>query len=355
MSLYTGTEPKELELYKRTSKGRKRCITARRIHAVVNNYALGDVELLQEALEQSCNYGIIGKEVGANGTPHLQCYFQWSSPKSLASIQKEIYAALGGRKCWLTVANGSAKQNRTYCSKDGDFIEFGDVPSPGKRTDWDAVKAAIDNGADSEAMLDMAPELYIRHHSGIDRAIALKMRSRAMTFRDVKVTLITGPTGTGKTRWIYDKFEQADWHKICKVTGDELKGKFFLDYRGQETLLIDEYANQVPITKLLTILDGHPLTLNVKNGYTYALWTQVVITTNLRQLHTSAMPEHCDALRRRITETVDLWPAEDAVGRGRKRGREDAASTDAHGYNEPPSRRGYRRGIYRGYGKSKPW
>lgn len=352
MSLYESTEPSELVLTKPGRNGKKRYITARRIHAVVNNYTDSEFDSLLEAMGQSCNYGIIGKETGATGTKHLQCYFQWSTPRSLAKIQKEIYGALD-RKCWLETAKGTAVQNRTYCSKDGSFEEFGDIPSQGTRTDWDAVKDAIDKGADSEAILDMAPALYMRHHSGVDRAIGLKLRRRAMTWREVEVTLITGPTGVGKTRLPFD--EHTDWMQICKVTGDELKGKFFLDYRGQPILLIDEYANQVPITKLLTILDGHPLTLNVKNGFSYALWTKVYITTNLRQLHAKALPEHCDALRRRITKVIDLWPKEDAIGSGRKRSRQEAISSDFNFEEEPPSRRAFRRGRYRGYGKSKPW
>lgn len=346
--LYANAEPAEIYKPARPGKKKRRYAVARSVHVVVNNYGDGDSAALKTAMEAICDYGIIGKETGESGTPHLQCYFHLDKQTSLKKIQDTIYDSITPPACWIGRAKGTAVQNKVYCSKGGDFIEFGILPKQGERTDWSEVYELISSGADAEAILDFDPGKYIKHSKGIDKAIAIKRRKLAVTkFRDVKVTLITGPTGTGKTRWIYDQHEAKDWHKICKVTGSDLKSNFWLDYDGQEILLIDEYSNDVNITRLLNILDGHPYTLNKKGSHTYAMWTHVIITTNLRTLHAHANDEHIAALQRRITETIDKWPS---TAVGSKRRRDEASSTDSH---SPRYRGGWSR--YRGYGKRKPW
>lgn len=349
--LYADAE--RAEIYKPLEAGQKkrRYTVARSVHVVVNNYGAGDRASLKTAMEAVCDYGIIGAEVGAaTKTPHLQCYFHLAKQTSIKKIQDTIYAAITPPACWISRAKGTAVQNKVYCSKSGDFVEFGVLPKQGERTDWSEVYSLITGGADAEAIFDFDPGKYIKHSKGIEKAIALKRRKRAVTkFRDVKVTLITGPTGTGKTRWIYDTMPPEDWHKICKVTGSDLKSSFWLDYDGQDILLIDEYSNDVNITKLLNILDGHPYTLNIKGSHTYAEWTHVVITTNLRSLHSHANEEHIAALQRRITETIDKWPS---TAVGSKRRRDEATSSDSYA---PRRYRDSRQGRYRGYGKSKPW
>jgi hypothetical protein len=58
---------------------------------------------------------IIGKEVGDNGTPHLQCYFQFPNQTRFTTLKRAI-----PNGHWEK-AKGTAQQNYTYCSKDGDF------------------------------------------------------------------------------------------------------------------------------------------------------------------------------------------------------------------------------------------
>jgi len=69
------------------------------------------------------------------------------------------------------VANGTAQENRTYCSKDGNFEEFGDINCErGKRTDlqklieWsDAFEVANGRPADSPDVAKEHPEALIKY------------------------------------------------------------------------------------------------------------------------------------------------------------------------------------------------
>ena len=69
-------------------------------------------------------YLIYGREVGDEGTPHLQGYVQLKKITRLTGMKK-----LHPTAHW-EVAKGTEEQNRTYCSKEGDFQEFGTPRRP---------------------------------------------------------------------------------------------------------------------------------------------------------------------------------------------------------------------------------
>ena len=76
-------------------------------------------------------YGIFGREVAATGTPHLQGYVRFRSNKRIRTVQRLLPGA------HVSIARGTAQQNRDYCSKDSDFDEFGTLPvsQQGRRRD----------------------------------------------------------------------------------------------------------------------------------------------------------------------------------------------------------------------------
>ena len=127
-------------------------------------------------------------------------------------------------------------------------------------------------------------------------------KEKTRKFRQVNVEVIEGETGQGKTRHAYGD-EAKD---IYKIEGDSMQ--WWDGYEGEKTIVIDEYSNQLPITKLLNILDGYQLRLPIKGGHTYANWTKVYITTNnpWEEWHEHAKPMHRDALKRRITKWTTL-------------------------------------------------
>ena len=74
-------------------------------------------------------YLCFGKEVGKeNGTPHLQGYVMFKYAVYRPSKYFEQYG--NGH---FEVARGSAQQNIAYCSKEGDFAEFGVQPQDAAR------------------------------------------------------------------------------------------------------------------------------------------------------------------------------------------------------------------------------
>jgi len=267
-----------------------------------NNYAEGDLAKIQTW--SAVKYGTIGKEVGESGTPHLQGYLHFHKKMSLKKVHEEMTALLGTR-CFIEPTKGTPQQASGYCQKDGDFVEWGEQPKMGKRVDLD--EAYKDARSDMK-MIDVADKhtgTYIRYFKGIERVRQLHNEAEAEDFRMVEVVVHSGPTGCGKTR---AAMTEAG---IYKIQGDQLK--WFDGYEGQKTILIDEYSNNVPITMLLSLLDGYKLRLPVKGGFTYARWTKVHMTTNLKrdEMHDQAKPEHREAMWRRITHWKSYWSLTD--------------------------------------------
>ena len=78
-------------------------------------------------------YLCFGRETGDSGTPHLQGYTIFANEIRFTTVKNK----LGTQRLHVEASRGSAKQNRDYCKKDGDFEEYGDFPesNQGRRTD----------------------------------------------------------------------------------------------------------------------------------------------------------------------------------------------------------------------------
>lgn len=96
-------------------RGRRWCLT-------VNNYVKEDIDTMTQTLH-GCKY-VIGKEMGENKTPHLQCYIEYKNAVSFNKLKKTF------PKAHIEKAKGNPKQNYEYCSKEGDFITNMDFKTP---------------------------------------------------------------------------------------------------------------------------------------------------------------------------------------------------------------------------------
>ena len=90
----------------------------------LNNYTEEDVSFFREF---DCKYLVCGREIGEEGTPHLQGFIHFSQSRHFSAIRK-LHA-----RWHLEGAKGTAEQNREYCTKQGDYFETGVQPVSSKR------------------------------------------------------------------------------------------------------------------------------------------------------------------------------------------------------------------------------
>jgi hypothetical protein len=118
----------------RLPKSRNYCFT-------LNNYTDEHVNRII-AGDPRFKYIIAGREVGENGTPHLQGTICAKTTMLLSTVKNW----LGGNAHFESTRDVSASIK--YCEKDGSVIEFGTrpMPRPGSRLDLDQFKEDVQSG-----------------------------------------------------------------------------------------------------------------------------------------------------------------------------------------------------------------
>ncbi len=170
-------------------------------------------------------YMIVAQEVGKNGTPHIQGYVCFKNRQRLSAVKKIFPRA------WLHIKNGSVKEAIDYCKKDGDFLEYGDVPmtaSEGMTKRWDEAFECAKLGAFEEIPKDM----LIRYYHAFKRINQdFPVKPADLESKDNK--WIVAPTGYGKST-----YARRTWPDFY----DKAPNKWFVGYKGQATLLLDDFG-----------------------------------------------------------------------------------------------------------------
>lgn len=258
----------------------------------------------------------------SSGRQHEQGFAQSKNPKSTKAWQK----ALGIPNAHCEQRRGTVTQAREYCistqwpDHNGDLKdkgqvedtirEYGEVDllsNPGRRQELLHVKDLLDQGIplNQLAERDDCFSQFCKHEKYFAKYITLKRRRKSFSPPDVYVRW--GPTGTGKTRFVFDQV--SDWDELFVFDADN--HPWFDGYNGQRVVLIEEFRGQIPYARLLRILDGYPVDLPVKNSMVSWSPTTIYFTSPLTPSNWYKTSE-CDnylQLHRRFKEVTYVGPA----------------------------------------------
>lgn len=257
----------------------------------INNYTPEEVNLVEQLQTRSDVRGAVaGLEVGEGGTPHIQGAVVWSKPCRLAAMRK-----------WIPRGHFEGMiakwdKNANYCTKEANVICFKDL-AQGERTDIISyVNAIRDGGREIELYKDEEfMPVWAKYQHIYPRVRSLMGEELSRNFRRLDVTVRYGKTGVGKTRWVHSTYPNV---YTCQPDLFWWPG-----YDGQEIILIDEFYGQCKPDWLLRVLDGYPLQVQYKGGFTWALWTKVIITSNVHPTdwYGDTVPDDVkDAIKRRL-------------------------------------------------------
>lgn len=113
---------------------------------------------------------------------------------------------------------------------------------------------------------------------------------------------IHGKSGTGKTRYVYEKEAHADiWE-----SGTDLK--WWQGYEHQDVTLFDDFrGDQCKFHWLLRLIDRYPVTVEVKGGSRQLIAQRMYITSAYPpgEIYQKSAEDQYQ-LRRRIDEVIDM-------------------------------------------------
>lgn len=211
----------------------------------INNWTDEDLKLVRD---WNKTYMVVGQEVGESGTPHLQGYITFERTYTLSALKK-----LHEKAHW---EKALTKDAANYCMKDGKY-EIQDNRKQGKRSDLESVTSMIKERKPLKEIAMEHPIEYIKYNRGIEKLAQLTTDTERT--EKPTVTWIWGETGTGKTRYVYER------HKDIWACGRDLK--WWDGYNGQEVVLLDDFRGDMcKFRELLRILDRYPYRVEFKGG-----------------------------------------------------------------------------------------
>lgn len=237
------------------------------------------------------------QEVGEMGTPHYQGYCELKKQLSLSSIKK----IRGLERAHIEPRRGTQQQAIDYCTKLDTYVDgpwrHGEPKNQGSRSDLNALAHLARSGANKRKAFEEMPAVYLRNYKAFGHVQTLFKPSET----ERRVTLLYGPPGSGKTRYVMDKYPDA---YFIPVTSKEL---WFDGYDGHEVACIDDFAGQIPLLAMLRIIDRYVCQVQVKGGFVWWNPKQIFVTSNYTvdgwYDYTSRM-DSLEALNRRFNEVI---------------------------------------------------
>lgn len=254
-----------------SKRSRKWCFT-------LNNYTDEEVNKINKLGEnKTIKWLLYGKEKGENGTPHLQGCIVFINARRFTAVKKSISS-----RCHLELMKGSFSQNADYCKKEGNFKEFGKQPDDPlnkgekEKQRWKDVMECVKSG-DLEKVAELHPDIYLRNLRQLDYARARYVNGAKGRLKpdDLTCHWLWGEPGTGKTRAVWDNYEDSLYVKGANKWWDQ--------YDGESTVLIDDVDARFVREHWQLFkqwADVYPFTAEIKGGTLKHIRPQRIIVTS---------------------------------------------------------------------------
>lgn len=281
----------------------------RRFVFTLNNYTAEELSWLTNSFPdgpEKPQWMIFGKETGENGTQHLQGAVCLGRQVSFSTV-KTWY---GFRRAHLEAMRGSVEDSVRYCSKeDLNPFEIGTRPSPGKRSDLEAVVESIKGGSNMRSIALDHPTAFIKFTRGLTA-----LRNTIVPPRDPStpptVYWLFGSTGVGKTKCAWEfGVAHGGPEAIWLSNGGT---RWFDGYDSQEVVIFDDLRSKdTSFSSLLRLLDRYPYRVEYKGGFIEWNPRIIIITCPYQprdcfSKRAEHRPEDIRQIERRLTQMFDF-------------------------------------------------
>jgi len=246
------------------------------------------------------------KEVGENGTPHLQGYTRFKSKKTFDQVKEQLV-----ERVHVEEAKGTEDQCIAYCTKTDTAVpgqtpyKFG-TPAPGQGARMD-IRKVIDTiiAHGEKKAWEEDPNVMVRLHRGIREAVLI-LGPKWVDGTKRKVIIHWGDAGSGKSRAFWnDLLPGTLYRKSAKGCGEQ----WWDGYNGEENVLVDEFSGQWDLEFWKRVCDESSVRGQTKGGWVDLKHTTICFTSNTdwRLWYPDLTDYNQKAFLRRITE---VWKYE---------------------------------------------
>jgi len=249
-------------------------------------------------------YVLYGREVGEQGTPHLQGYLRLSRKISERTLVRHR-RLLDCNFSFLKRAEKSFQANYIYCTKDGNFVELGDKPAQGARNDLIQIRDELLAGADQRDISRNHFPQWVQYRRSF-RDFELLQREECRHWKTT-VSVFWGSTGTGKTRRAVAEATEHGDGKYWMSWDSSLR--WFDGYLLEKCVVLDDFTGDgVDISLMLRLLDRYSFRVPIKGGSVNWQPRWIWITSNKRpqMWFDKATGIQQEALLRRIDEIIEF-------------------------------------------------
>jgi len=261
-------------------------------------YTIHDYDNLPDLVRQPESvYQVFGYEICPTTLKkHIQGYIYFKNAKTMEAVKKVFRCD----KMHLEPAKGTAADNKVYCSKEGEFLEFGIMPEQGKRNDIKEIKDLVKSGKGMKDIIEVATN-YQTLKIG---ETLLKYMEKGRDWK-TKVIWVWGRSGTGKTRLAMESLVGL-YGKVPYIKTPRT-GKWFDVYDADEGVILDEVDKDTCYSTLKELCDRYPARVETKGGMRQFLAKTVYITSlEHPEVLFSNKPQCGKEIMRRIDEIIFL-------------------------------------------------
>lgn len=274
------------------------------------DWSLDCLDWISKLAGDNGRYIKYAEEVGGGDEPrpHFQGFFVLKKKWRFAQV-RSFLDENGGGDVHVEQMRGSVKDNDEYVGKEGGPVhEHGSrvgILAGEKKAKTAQWRDMLKDGVKLTAVIDESSGalLHMRQLREYQNMLNIE---RVPTWREVRVLVFYGNTGVGKTRLATEMTENA--YMIHPNANEWWPG-----YDMHDHVIIDDYASQWPVTRMLHLLDGYRVQLPYKGGFSPASYTLVVITSNIHPSQwypIDCTEQHRAALLRRINSVFRIEDCE---------------------------------------------
>jgi len=228
-----------------------------------------DEVIIEHLKKQKHQYICFQEEVcPSTGRKHLQGFSVLPAAKTLSAMCKNYFMKPYHPNLAPRYRESTDACAALYCLKNESRlpggIRFSDGelgPGQGKRTDLNALKELIMTGQKTPAeIMEENPMAYHQYGRTMEALHSVALSRKFRTWMST-CTWLVGPPGVGKSHLAFEGYNPETHYRLLF---DKHGLKFQCNYKGQETIIINEFRGQIPYSVMLEMIDKWPFDFDRK-------------------------------------------------------------------------------------------